>query len=1330
MSFVEFSTAGMKPTTTTSSGLTPARATLPRSSPPSSSRPAPASKAIDESMPLGRLDLMQHSGPLLTLPVSQTGLYPFIVEESTKRWPTYIHTKSETEKRMYELLLLDFAMTVLSHLQRNPGPSASSSSSSSASFWSQVVRAATAKLAWSSSSSSSFPSSSSFSLSTVAENAFTSDAIRTSPRSAPALSAPTKEAAEFETARRKVIHAIQNIPYLRHGQDNTRKWETRVADWLIAWTCNILSVAASESPLPVGFTSRQEEADVAQVSPLSQKTDDRKQQEETSVTEPKEEEDRRPRVQAEQLKAALVDIQSRLKPLLSPPASGSSSDGTQVVQGPRTRGEDVALKVKRILDHAESFVLPWMRLLTIRHTLAEMDESDSDQDDDNVRELKGLKRLADDLYSSVAFQLSVQIKGAASSPMFSDASTMADPSQAVVKPTPPPLLRTPSTPGGSMRLVGGGYHHVPATPHSSSSSSSHGRVDDPLPLFTPLDATQFEGYSFELIVGQDEAKQMLRRSFIQPFLYPNLNGELPGGLLLYGPPGTGKTELIRAAVRELACKLNPEKSKVYLFAPMTSELLGKYVGQSERFVTHLFDTAKRWACAYNDVQHTALGDEKTNYNTLRRGHSIIFLDEIEAIARPRGQDGGEINDKTTNTLLQAMQGVQRSDNVTVIAATNFPWLIDSAVLRRFDQRIPFRMPGPLQFEQFFNLELSRHFYHRYHQRDRAARNVFRSCHTRMDKAQFPPSTHGVPAAFDLNKEREEQAKLKCGLTSYRLDDQTLHTKNEEGTLTVDEHAYWKVRPIWDATILTQNTSLNPHIFQRALSPQFGLSYNNQSYSVLRRLSAEMATEGYSLSDAKQVLKLAAQLAAEEAIQDAAMSENQLPVLQHRDKRGQTHTLLVPMSYPVVLPALTQSSSTASASSLSASPAESVTLLRASKRKLDVAYVELLNQVLSQPKVLAASTEEKQKALNVRWMSTGQNTWMSQAFQSNGLVDGFYAALPSAADPAAVTYMVCVRLPFQYQSKPSSSSFLARLNPFSSNASGSIALFLQGTAEQLDQAFSKMESKPSNLLVATDPIWTSVWIVHHRSATELVATGYAKQPEFEDKNQISRLQQMIEHVETKQLLQFTNGTVQLDAWIPATQLTSSDTTTPEDAKETSSVMGSITVNVSSSPSLQSDRVSVDIHSAVAFNLDYETLRKAKQQIRPSVRSSDRSNLLEYVKDPNFNPSSSSAASDSSSPSSSSSADKVPKDWDVQVDSELPSVPSLSTSTTTDFKSTSASSSSSSLPQSTTARNNVWSSRLQRVMGLRNTIPGWISRGVTTATLFALSSVVSMKLFGGS
>ena len=183
---------------------------------------------------------------------------------------------------------------------------------------------------------------------------------------------------------------------------------------------------------------------------------------------------------------------------------------------------------------------------------------------------------------------------------------------------------------------------------------------------------------WEDIGGLETTKQRLREAVQWPLKYPEvfdtLGLESAAGILLYGPPGTGKTLLAKAVANE------SEANFISLKGP---ELLNKYVGESEKGVREIFAKARQNAPV------------------------VIFFDEIDSIATQRGRNAGDsgVSERVVSQLLTEMNGLEELENVVVIATTNRPDLIDSALLRpgRFDFQVHIPMPDEVSRRSIFDI---------------------------------------------------------------------------------------------------------------------------------------------------------------------------------------------------------------------------------------------------------------------------------------------------------------------------------------------------------------------------------------------------------------------------------------------------------------------------------------------------------------------------------------------------------------------------------------------------------------------------------------------------
>jgi SpoVK/Ycf46/Vps4 family AAA+-type ATPase len=216
--------------------------------------------------------------------------------------------------------------------------------------------------------------------------------------------------------------------------------------------------------------------------------------------------------------------------------------------------------------------------------------------------------------------------------------------------------------------------------------------------------------TFKDVIGMKKEKEVFFNAIVYPLIYPNLYTKAAKGILLYGPPGTGKTFIIKAAVRELATRF--EKVKV-LFFPLTgADLKGKYVGETEKKIVRAYTCAARRACQMTDaynltgppkckttpegvkyIEDLAQKAGKSVWQQNPQYVSVVFIDEFDAVGGDRSKDESGMTANAVNTMLQMMDGLQSFGNVITICATNFPWNLDSALLRRFNEQIYCNVPA-------------------------------------------------------------------------------------------------------------------------------------------------------------------------------------------------------------------------------------------------------------------------------------------------------------------------------------------------------------------------------------------------------------------------------------------------------------------------------------------------------------------------------------------------------------------------------------------------------------------------------------------------------------
>jgi transitional endoplasmic reticulum ATPase len=224
-------------------------------------------------------------------------------------------------------------------------------------------------------------------------------------------------------------------------------------------------------------------------------------------------------------------------------------------------------------------------------------------------------------------------------------------------------------------------------------------------------------------------REMVELPMRHPELFDKIGVEAPKGVLLYGPPGTGKTLLAKAVAGE---------TNAHFTSISGPEIMGKHYGESEERIREIFTQAEENA------------------------PSIIFIDEIDSIAPKRDEVSGELEKRIVSQLLTLMDGMKSRGKVVVIAATNRPDSIDSALRRpgRFDREIEIGIP------------------------DDEGRFDILSIHTRgmpidekVDLKQISKTTHGfVGADLEVLSKEAAMRSLRRILPEIDLDEEKISSE--------------------------------------------------------------------------------------------------------------------------------------------------------------------------------------------------------------------------------------------------------------------------------------------------------------------------------------------------------------------------------------------------------------------------------------------------------------------------------------------------------------------------------------------------------------------------
>ena len=190
--------------------------------------------------------------------------------------------------------------------------------------------------------------------------------------------------------------------------------------------------------------------------------------------------------------------------------------------------------------------------------------------------------------------------------------------------------------------------------------------------------------TFDDIAALDDAKQVIQETVLLPLIMKDYFQGIRKprkGVLLFGPPGTGKTMLAKAVA---------SKGKTTFFNLHASSIASKWKGESEKLVRILFEMARFYA------------------------PTTIFIDEIDSLASSRSDGDCESSRKVKSELLVQIDGAtndlevkegEKPKNVIVLGATNLPWDLDDAIIRRLDKRIYIPLPDKVARKKLFELKL-------------------------------------------------------------------------------------------------------------------------------------------------------------------------------------------------------------------------------------------------------------------------------------------------------------------------------------------------------------------------------------------------------------------------------------------------------------------------------------------------------------------------------------------------------------------------------------------------------------------------------------------------
>jgi len=185
--------------------------------------------------------------------------------------------------------------------------------------------------------------------------------------------------------------------------------------------------------------------------------------------------------------------------------------------------------------------------------------------------------------------------------------------------------------------------------------------------------------TFDDIAGLEEAKNLLKEAIVLPLQFPHLfvgNRKPWKSILLYGPPGTGKSRMAQAVSSEISSTF---------YSVSSSDLLSSWFGESEKLIKELFAHARN----------------------VEGGKAIIFIDEIDSLCRKRDSKEAETTRRVKTELLKQLEGASKTNKTEIffLCATNCPWELDTAFLRRFEKRIFITLPDRDARKSLFKIHL-------------------------------------------------------------------------------------------------------------------------------------------------------------------------------------------------------------------------------------------------------------------------------------------------------------------------------------------------------------------------------------------------------------------------------------------------------------------------------------------------------------------------------------------------------------------------------------------------------------------------------------------------